>query len=70
MLQCRNTLDCNTRLSLAQIIFGRPIKYFIPIMRSSHTHQNTYTEILWAREETMRAKNVKKLNEQGTIAAF
>jgi len=44
MLQYRSTPDPATKLSLAQSVFGRPMKDFIPILpgRYLHTYIHTY----------------------------
>ena len=59
MLQYRNTPDQDTGLSPAQMIFGRPIKDFIPIMPGMYRPHNTWVETARAREEAMRARNVR-----------
>ena len=59
MLQYRNTPDSDTGLSPAQTIFGRPIKVFIPILPGSYRPHNTWIEPSPAREETLRARNVR-----------
>ena len=59
MLQYLNTPDRGTGLSPAQMIFGRPIKDFIPILPGSYRPQNTWIETSRAREEAMRARNVR-----------
>ena len=51
MLQYRNTP--------AQMIFVRPIKDFIPILPCSYRPHNTWIETSRAREEAMRARNVR-----------
>ena len=59
MLQYRNTLDRDTGFSPAQMIFGRPIKDFIPILPGSYRPHNTWIETSRAREEAVRARNVR-----------
>ena len=59
MLQYRITRDRDTGLSPAQMIFGRPIKDFIPILPGSYRPHNTWIETSRAREEAMRARNVR-----------
>ena len=59
MLQYRNNPDRDTGLSPAQMIFGRPIKDFIPILLGSYRPHNTSIETSQAREEAMRARNVR-----------
>ena len=41
------------------MIFGRPIKDFIPILPGSYRPHNTWIETSRAREEAMRARNVR-----------
>ena len=45
MVQYRNTPDSDTGLSPAQMIFGRPIEDFIPILPCSYRPRNTWIEI-------------------------
>ena len=59
MLQYRNNPDRDTGLSPAQMIFGRPIKDFIPILPGSYRPHNTWIETSRAREEAMLARNVR-----------
>ena len=60
MLQYRNTPDRDPGLSPpAQMIFERPIKDFIPILPGSYRPHNTWIETSRAREEAMRARNVR-----------
>ena len=59
MLQYRKTPDRDTGLSPAQMIFGRPIKDFIPILPGSYRPHNTWIETSRVREEAMRPRNVR-----------
>ena len=59
MLQYRNTCDRDTRLSPAQMIFGRPIKDFIAILPGSYRPHNTWIETSRAREQAMGARNIR-----------
>ena len=68
MLQYHNTIDSDTGLSPIQMIFGRPIKEFIPILPSSHRPHSTWTETSRVWEEAMHARNVtnaERLIEHG-----
>ena len=60
ILQYRKTPDRDTGLSPVQTIFGRPIKDFILILPRSYRPHNTWIETSRAREEAMRARNVRK----------
>ena len=59
MLQNRNTPYRDSGSSPAQMIFGRPIKDFIPILPGSYRPHNTWIETSQAREEAMRARKVR-----------
>ena len=54
ILQYRNTPDPATRLSPAMIVFGRPIRDFIPILPGRYQPHTTWEETLTAREEALR----------------
>ena len=54
ILQHRNTPDPATRLSPAMIVFGRPIRDFIPILPGRYQPHATWEETLIAREEALQ----------------
>ena len=59
VLQYRNIADRDTGLSPAHMIFGRPLKDFIPILPGSYRPHNTWIETSRATEGAMRARNVR-----------
>ena len=59
ILQYRNTPDRATRLSPAMIVFGRPIRDFIPILPGRYQPHNTWEETLTAREEALRNHHMR-----------
>ncbi|KAK2563997.1 hypothetical protein P5673_012204 [Acropora cervicornis] len=66
MLQYRSTPDPATKLSLAQSVFGRPMKDFIPILpaplpsASLDLHHPTWNDTLAAREEALRNRHMRE----------
>lgn len=59
VLQYRNTPDPETKLSPAQMLFGHPIRDFIPILPNKYKPHNTWQETLAAREEALRNRHMK-----------
>ena len=59
VLQYRNTPDPETKLSPAQMLFGHPIRDFIPILPNKYKPHRTWQETLVAREEALRNRHMK-----------
>ena len=59
ILQYRNTLDPDTKLSPAQCVFGRPIKDFIPILPGRYKPHPTWQDTLATRENALRNRHMK-----------
>lgn len=59
MLQYRNTPDPETKMSPASVLFGRPIRDFIPIYPGKYRPHPTWQETLTAREEALRNRHMK-----------
>ena len=59
ILQYRNTPDPTTKLSPAECIFGRPIKYFIPIAPGRYQPHPTWKDTLATREQALRNRHTR-----------
>ena len=59
VLQYRNTPDPETKMSPAQMLFGHPIRDFIPILPKKYKPHRTWRESLAAREEALRNRHMK-----------
>ena len=59
MLQYHNTPDCDTKLSPAECVFGRPIHDFIPIPPGRYHPHNTWKDTLATREMALRNRHMK-----------
>ena len=59
ILQYRNAPDQQTKLSPAMILFGRPIKDFVPILPGKYKPHQTWTETLQDREVALRNRHMK-----------
>ena len=59
ILQYRNTPDPDTKISPAQCVFDRPIKYFIPILPGRYKPHPTWSDTLAAREEALRNRHMR-----------
>ena len=59
VLQYRNTPDPDTKLSPAQMLFGHPIRDFIPILPNKYKPHQTWQDTLAAREEALRNCHMK-----------
>ena len=46
-------------MSPAQMLFGHPIRYFIPILPNKYRPHTTWQETLMAREEALRNRHMK-----------
>ena len=59
MLQYRNTPDPETKMSPAQLLYGHPIRDFIPTLPGKYKPHHTWQETLAAREEALRNRHMK-----------
>ena len=59
MLVYRNTPDSMSKFSPAEIIFGRRIRYFIPVPPGQYLPHWTWRETLQAREDALRIRHMR-----------
>ena len=59
MLTYRSTPDPDSKKRPAEIIFGRPIRDFVPIMPGRYQPHPTWRETLMARVEALRCRHMK-----------
>ena len=59
ILQYRNCPDPTTGLSPAMCVFGRPIRYFIPIQPGRYQPHPTWVDTLNKREEALRNRHMR-----------
>ena len=60
VLQHRNMPDPVTKVSPAMCVFGRPVKDFIPILPGKYEPHPSWTAMLSAREDALRARHLKE----------
>ncbi len=63
ILQYRNSPDKDTKLSPAMCVFGRPIKYFIPILPGRYKPHDAWKDMLSAREEALRVRHMRAMEQ-------
>ena len=59
MLQYRNTPDPDTGLSPAEVIFGRQIRDFTPVLPGKYKPRDQWLHILEKREEALKKRHMK-----------
>ena len=59
LLQHRNTPDPATGMSPAQVLFGRQIRDFIPVMPGKYKPQKEWKKMMRRREEALSKRHVK-----------
>ncbi len=59
ILQYRNCPDRDTKLSPAEIVFGHPVRDFIPILPGKYVPHRTWRETMHSREEALRNRHMK-----------
>ena len=60
ILQHRNMPDPVTKVSPTMCVFGRPVKDFIPILPGKYEPHRSWTDMMSAREEALRARHLKE----------
>ncbi|XP_033741633.1 uncharacterized protein LOC117328046 [Pecten maximus] len=63
ILQYRNTLDCDHKLSPTMCIFGHPIRDFIPIPPGRYRPHQNWQETSVAREEALRNRHMREADK-------
>ncbi len=59
ILSYRNTPSADSKLSLAECLFGRPIRDVIPVHRNKYRPQQMWVEILNRREKAMSDRHTR-----------
>ena len=70
ILQYRNTLDPDTKISPAMCVFGRPIRDFIPIIPGKYKLHESWRETLKSREEALRKRHAQLKRGRSTRNAY
>ena len=75
MLQLRNTPDNDCKVSPAQIVFGRPLRYAFSFVNRGIKFDNPAIHPMWrevwkAKEEALRTRFVKSVEDLNSHAHY